>query len=350
MPKNRRSQLLHQKIDCRHHETKLGNVLPVGFYDLLFEEANQSRNLINLSLDSLLENNFKLIETSLIEFNEEFPAANLQNQSASGFFSVDPISGKSLVLRSDITLQIARLMNSRLKNHLLPLRLCYAGDVFLPQSNQLFVDRKQTQLGFEIIFKAIDKNNKNPHLEAIQTLLETLQKLGLKNLTIVVSLPDLLENFLEALQEQENQALKQAIIDKNLSKIREFGGKNAELIRQMVMESNLAAISHPILNQEKLAKNIACAAEIAEFIAKNFGDYSCEFDIFGDNLVSYHHEIAFDVFARGFTYPVARGGGYQISCPQFEGKFEEEANAKNSLIQAVGATIYINFLMRVLSL
>lgn len=47
-------------------------LLPVGFYDLIFEEAYQNHNNINLALDNFFNSGFKLIKTPLVEFEESF--------------------------------------------------------------------------------------------------------------------------------------------------------------------------------------------------------------------------------------------------------------------------------------
>jgi hypothetical protein len=56
-------------------------------------------------------------------------------------------------------------------------------------------------------------------------------------------------------------------------------------------------------------------------------------DIFGDDEFYYHNQIGFTVFSNNFSYPIARGGRYVI----------------NQEVPAVGSTIYINNLRKILT-
>ena len=127
------------------------HLLPSGFYDLLFDEAKDSHQKINIILEGFFQRNFQLIKTPLLEFEDSFFfPKNYSNNSQNYFRTIDNISAKTLVLRNDITLQINRLLATRLKNFELPLKLCYVGDVLHTANDQLYGDRQQTQIGCEI--------------------------------------------------------------------------------------------------------------------------------------------------------------------------------------------------------
>ena len=62
-------------------------------------------------------NGYELVKPPLVEYK------NLE--STSNFFVIkDKKENKNFVIRNDITLQIARLANSRLKHKTRPLKLC----------------------------------------------------------------------------------------------------------------------------------------------------------------------------------------------------------------------------------
>lgn len=300
------------------------NLLPVGFYDLLFDEAEKNHENINIAVSAFLKAKYRLVKTPLVEFEESF----LQN-SNNFFRSVDIISGKNLVFRNDITPQIARLLASRLKDEKLPLKLCYVGDVLCANNNDFYKDRQQTQVGVEIIGCDAEKSN----FEIIEILLLTLKKLQAKKLLIEFSLPNFLEIFLHEISAEKNVALRQAIGHKNISLIRKLAGKNAEIISQIALSNyNLKNLSKEIsakIKSPKILAEIKRAQKVSDFMNKNFPQIEVCFDLFGDDQTSYHQDIAFDVFSGDFPYPIARGGRYQING-----------------IDAVGATIYMNFLRK----
>ncbi|MDX2083542.1 MAG: ATP phosphoribosyltransferase regulatory subunit [Rickettsiales bacterium] len=301
-------------------------LLPVGFYDLLFEEAEKNHENINSALAMFLKASYRLIKTPLVEFEDNFHSAEIANS----FRSVDVISGKDLIFRNDITPQISRLLASRLKNEKLPLKLCYVGDVLCKKNNDLYADRQQTQVGAEIIGCDLEESN----YEIIEILLSVLKKLTDKNLLIEFSLPNFLEVFLNEIGEKNNAELIAAIKQKNISLIKKFANKNAEIITKIALSNqnlkNLALEIFGKINSQKITFEINRAQKIAEFLQKNFPQIKVCFDLFGDDKTSYHRDIAFDVFADNFSYAIARGGRYKIND-----------------LDAIGATIYMNFLRKI---
>ncbi len=300
-------------------------LLPVGFYDLLFDEAEKNHKNINQAIGAFLKAGYRLVKMPLVEFENSFSPKNAQNS----FKTVDVISGQNLIFRNDITPQISRLLSSRLKKEELPIKLCYVGDVLCAKNNDLYKDRQQTQAGVEIIGCDAEKSN----FEIIEILLSTLKKLQVKNLLIEFSLPNFLEIFLEEIGEEKNSDLRDAIRQKNISLIRKFAGKNAEIISKIaLLNYDLKNISREIsvqIKSPRIATEIKRAQKISEFLHKNFSAVEVCFDLFGDDKTSYHRDMAFDVFSGDFSYPVARGGRYKINdC------------------DAVGATIYMNFLRK----
>lgn len=308
-------------------------LLPVGFYDLLFEEAEKNHENINAAIEAFLKAGYRLIKTPLVEFADDSCGSDLQNS----FQVTDIISGKNLVFRRDITPQISRLLGSRLKDVKLPLQLCYVGDVLCARNNDLYKDRQQTQVGVEIIGCDEEKSN----LEIIKILLQVLEKISdkkeNKNLLIEFSLPNFLGIFLEELDVKNQEELQEAIVKKNLSEIKKLAGENGEIISKIALFNqgleNLTKEISAQIKSKKIDAEIKRAQAIADFLEKNFPEVKVCFDLFGDNKFSYHQNIAFDVFYGDFSYAVARGGRYKI-----------DAGGKE--LDAVGATIYMNHLRK----
>ena len=301
-------------------------LLPVGFYDLLFDEAEKSHENINLALASFFKAGYRLIKTPLVEFEDNFS----RDEVCNSFRATDVISGRNLIFRNDITLQISRLLATRLKQENLPLKLCYVGDVLCAKSDNLYADRQQTQVGVEIIGCDSEKS----HLEIIEILLEALKKLSMKNLLIEFSLPNFLEIFLSEIGVEKNAELTDAVMTKNLSAIKMLAGKNGEIISKIATSNhdleNLVKEISTQIKSERISAELAKAQKISQFLQQKFDEISTRFDLFGDHGSSYHNEISFDVFCGDFTYPIARGGRYKI----------ENADA-------VGASIYMNRLRKI---
>lgn len=307
-------------------QKKPQRLLPVGLYDILFDEAEQNHKKINLAIDFFLENNYRLIKTPLLEFADNFAHSEIENS----LLVSDVISGKNLVLRSDITPQISRLLEQRLKDAKLPLKLCYVGDVLFKKSNELYADRQSTQVGIEIIGSNQEKSNH----EIIAMILEILPKLVKKNLLIEFYIPKFAEILLEDLANEQDENLLNAIHKKDLSAIKNLAGENADLISEIALSNDgLEILSKKILAKTKsklIIDELKRAEEISKFVRKEFPQIKLCYDLFGDDGNSYHQDIAFDIFVDDFSYPIARGGRYQING-----------------LNAVGATIYMNYLRKI---
>jgi ATP phosphoribosyltransferase regulatory subunit len=316
-------------------------LLPNGFYDLLFDEAKKNHNYINQILEGFFAKNFNLIKTSLLEFEENFSYdQNYFFNPDQCFHSIDSISGKKLILRNDITLQIKRLLTTRLQNIELPLKICYVGDVFCANNEELYGDRQQTQIGCEIIGDKSEESN----FDIIETTIEVLKKVGLTKLIINFSLPDFLEIFINqlSLNEIQKQHLTKIILEKNLTEIKIFTPQYFDLIKKIILNNHdfigLTSIIKKYFStleaNEAINLELKKISEIYQFIVKNFPEIIPTFSFFTDNSRQYHHSFAFEIFYENFTYPIAIAGRYKII-------------TANKTFDAVGSTIYINHLRKI---
>ena len=309
---------------------KKQSLLPVGFYDLLFYEAEKNHENINTALGAFLKAGYRLIKTPLVEFENSFSVGETKNS----FRTTDVISGQNLIFRNDITPQISRLLNTRLQQENLPLKLCYVGDVLCAKSEDLYADRQQTQVGVEVI----GCDEKKSEFEIIEITLLALKKLQVKNLLIEFSLPNFLDIFLDEMGVTKTTELRKAVKNKNISAIRLLGGNNAEIISKIALSNdkleNLITEIFAKIKSQKISDELQKAQKIAEFLAKNFSEVEVCFDLFGDSESTYHREIYFNIFCGDFAYSVARGGKYQI-------------DAGGKMLDAVGSTIYMNRLRKV---
>ena len=305
-------------------------LLPLGFYDLDTSEAKKNYEYTKLTLESFMASDYELIKTSLVEFEEYYDERKLNNT----FKFVDNISGKNLFFRDDITTQISKYISSHDNEFKIPIKLCYYGDVICVNSDEIYRERQQTQVGCEIIGSKDIKSC----FEVIKDTLIALDKIKINDLNISISLPDFLEIFLKNIEVEDKDNLKDAIINKRISDIKVLAKEHNELISEIVLENsnfeNLDAKIRDKFSAPEIITNLNNAKELMIFLQKNFKEIKFNFDLFGDNKFSYHTKIAFDIFAGDFRYPIAKGGCYLIEC-------------LDKKIDAVGSTIYVNFLRKI---
>ena len=305
-------------------------LLPLGFYDLDTSEAKKNYEYTKLTLESFMASDYELIKTSLVEFEEYYDERKLNNT----FKFVDNISGKNLFFRDDITTQISKYISSRDNALKMPIKLCYYGDVVCVNSDEIYRERQQTQVGCEII----GSKDIKACFEVIKDTLIALDKIKINDLNISISLPDFLEIFLKNIDVEDKDILKEAISNKRISDIKVLAKGYNELISEIVLENNnfenLDAKIREKFSTPEIIASLNNAKELMIFLQKNFKEIKFNFDLFGDNKFSYHTKIAFDIFAGNFRYPIAKGGCYLIEC-------------LDKKIDAVGSTIYVNFLRKI---
>lgn len=305
-------------------------MLPVGFYDLLGLEAEINAQSINSLLSRFSCYGYNLIKTPLVEFEE-----NWQNNPKLSEFSFkmnDGLSNKTLLIRSDITTQITRLVNTKLKDKTLPMRLSYVGDVLKVENKDLHADRQLTQVGIELI--GVDSNLAN--LEVINVILNGLEDIEVPNLLIDFCLPKFLNNVIAELGITKSSELSHAILEKNISNIKKLGESYSDNLIKLTLPSS--DISDVVSQISKLPisassrEKISNLQKIVRFVEENYPGLSVSIDIFGAGDFDYHEDIAFTIFEINSSCIVAKGGKYKVG-----GK-----------VAAIGATIYINNLRKIL--
>ena len=127
------------------------SLLPEGFRDRLPPHAARHAALSRAMLDVLASYGYERVAPPLVEFEETLTRRS-GDGGRNGLLRVtDPVSGRTLAMRSDITKQVGRMAGSRLAAAPRPLRLCYQGQILRLHANQLRPEREMSQLGAELI-------------------------------------------------------------------------------------------------------------------------------------------------------------------------------------------------------
>ena len=104
-------------------------LLPAGLGDGLPPLADFEADMVDRLMASFRSHGYERVKPPLIEFEESLlagPGAALAEQT---FRVMDPQSQRMMGVRPDITLQVARIAETRLRNAARPLRLSYNGQV-----------------------------------------------------------------------------------------------------------------------------------------------------------------------------------------------------------------------------
>lgn len=124
-------------------------ILPEAIDDVLPGEAARLEALRRRLLDHFTAAGYRLVQPPLVEHLESLLTGSGHDLDLSTFKVVDPMSGRLLGVRADITPQVARI-DAHLLNETDVTRLCYAGSVLRTHPRALGGMREVVQVGAEL--------------------------------------------------------------------------------------------------------------------------------------------------------------------------------------------------------
>src|SRR5512143_3569997 len=152
-------------------------VLPEYIEDVLPAEAERTEALRRLLLDHFRERGYRLVQPPLVEHVDSLFTGTGRDLELQTFKVVDPLSGRLLGVRADITPQVARI-DAHLLNEPGATRLCYAGSVLRAVAEGPGATREVVQVGAELFgVPGIDGDQ-----EVIALLVSSLTTAGLTGL------------------------------------------------------------------------------------------------------------------------------------------------------------------------
>ncbi len=152
-------------------------ILPEHFEDILPPEAERIEALRRLLLDHFRAQGYRLVQPPLVEHLESLLTGSGRDLDLQTFKVVDPLSGRMLGARADITPQVARI-DAHLLNEPGTTRLCYAGSVLRTFPAGITQAREVLQIGAELYGEpGIDGDR-----EVLALMLSSLAAAGVRGL------------------------------------------------------------------------------------------------------------------------------------------------------------------------
>ncbi len=312
-------------------------LLPAGFPDLLPPDAGHEAAVVERLMAALAARGYERVKPPLVEFEDTLlagPGAAMANQT---FRVMDPVSQRMMGVRADLTLQIARIAESRLHGAPKPLRVCYAGDVLRVSGGQLRPERQFTQVGAELI----DGPAPAADVEIIVMAVESLADLGAGPLSIDLKQPQLVPALLAALSVADGDAasLRRALDRKDLAAVKRFGGKAGAALQGLMAATGPAEPAVAALRTVSLPKPAAAERDrllaVVEPVVDALGDVTVTVDPVEHRGFEYHNGVSFTLFARGVRGELGRGGRYATG-----------GHSNGDGAPATGMTLFMDSVMR----
>lgn len=295
--------------------TDLGRraLLPAGLRDVLPPGADNEARLIEVMVARTATHGYERVKPPLIEFETslmEGPGAALSSRV---FRLMDPVSQRMMGVRADMTVQVARIASTRLKNVPRPLRLCYAGEVLHTIAEQVSPEREMVQVGAELIGSPTAEAD----AEIILVGIEALRAAGVERLSLDLLVPPLVPAVLAGLDMPAGELarLRAAIDRKDTAAVEALGGPVAPVLTRLLAatgrkDAALAALSGIDLPAEARAA-LDRLTHVADLVAAAEPKLAITLDPVENRGFEYHTGIAFSLFVRGVRAEVGRGGRYR---------------------------------------
>lgn len=290
--------------------------LPHGLSDLFGREAAQ-RTQLEAALAELFRRwGYEQIIPPMFEFYESI-AAEAGPQLREELYRFFDREGRTLALRADFTIPIARIVATKLYDQPLPLRFYYSGSVFRYEEPRAGRRREFTQAGVELI----GARTTAADAEVIALAIEALRALGLRDFRLNIGQMAYFKALLDALALDAEQvsALEQAIkrrasaqlaqVLTTLSISEAFKNILLQLLQWRHHTHWLDEARALCINAQTHAAIDELQAVIARIHAMGLGDY-IRVDLAMLRELEYYTGIIFEGFAQGMGFSVVSGGRY----------------------------------------
>ena len=289
--------------------------IPYGLQDYLPLEYSHKETTENKIIDCFKQSGYQMVETPILENYDVF-CVRSGGFEAEDMFKLTDSNGSLLVLRPDITMPIARMAATKLKDEE-NLKLCYCGNVFHLKGEKNEGYKQVTQIGIELM----GDNSYKADAECLIMAIKSLKESGLNDFQIEVGQTEFFKGLMKdaGFDDASYEQMRRFVEMKDmLSMELMLKDKNIALdLRNDILELPALYGGIEILETaRKYSKNPLCkkAVENVEKVLKiveqeGLIDYiSIDFSIV--QSVHYYTGIVFRGICPNLGYPLLTGGRY----------------------------------------
>ncbi|MFM9976553.1 MAG: ATP phosphoribosyltransferase regulatory subunit [Sphingomonadaceae bacterium] len=284
------------------------DLLPHGLRDRLPGEAAAHARRVSALLAVIEAQGYQRIAPPLAEYEESL-ATRLKSSRTELARFVDPLSQRTLAIRPDITPQIARIVSTQLADVPRPLRLAYAGPVLKLGSGPLDPAREAMQVGAELI----GDDAVATACEIVGMAVDAIRAAGIEDVTVDLTLPDLVQTLAGLLHPPETIARLDALLD-----MKDAGGLAAAGFTDWLPLIAATGPIEPALTALRrfdhaglMASRIDGIAAVAQSIAGRAARITL--DPTERHGFEYQSWFGFSLFVPGSSAAIGRGGSYAIA-------------------------------------
>ncbi len=288
-------------------------LLPEQISDVLPSEAFTVESLRRRLLDDAVAHGYELVIPPMLEHVDSLLSGAGQDLELQTFKLVDPLSGRTLGLRADMTPQAARI-DAHLLNRKGVTRLCYCGSVVHTHAQGVNATREPLQFGVELYGHA----GLEADIEVQRLAVQGLRLGGVRHMTLALSDarlvrgilggmmagPEHIGQILEALARKDVPRLQQLTQGTQTEQrdailaLPDLFGDVSILAQARAVLPDRPLVAQALADLERLARLHACP------------DVDVQIDLADLRGYHYHTGVIFGLFAASEPDALVRGGRY----------------------------------------
>ncbi|HHJ4328476.1 TPA: ATP phosphoribosyltransferase regulatory subunit, partial [Klebsiella pneumoniae] len=291
-------------------------LLPDGIEEVLPPEAALIEAARRQVLDLFQRWGYEFVVTPHIEYLESLLTGAGQDLDLRTFKVTDPLSGRQMGFRADITPQVTRMDAHSLRREG-PSRLCYAGSVLHAQPRALATSRSPIQLGAELYGDASPASD----VEVISLMLDTLQLAQVADVHMDLGHVGIYRGLVRAagLTGAAEQQLFDALQRKAGDEVEALTAQLPEALARMLQALGELCGGREVLDLAQAAlveapDDVHAALDqllaIADALELRYPELPLYFDLGELRGYHYHTGVVFAAFVPGVGQSIAQGGRY----------------------------------------
>jgi ATP phosphoribosyltransferase regulatory subunit len=290
-------------------------MIPEGMRDVLPPETGRLRAIEDLLRDRFAAYGYGEVRTPWLEFAETLESSGDDTLSAG--YRLHDEQGHQLMVRTDMTVPVARMAADRCDDAPLPLRFSYVAPCIRPWAPQRGQDGEFQQAGAELL--GVDSAEADA--ECVTLLCDALAVLGLRTFTVTLGSAAYQRALIDSLglPDEDRETFTEALGDRDYPLVESIAG-NADVeydaLKALWRVLELSGGEETLGQARKLARSdvmeaaVARLARVRDLVEEaGYGErLAFDFGLMQD--LGYYSGLIVEAYAPGVGLPVATGGRY----------------------------------------
>jgi ATP phosphoribosyltransferase regulatory subunit len=290
-------------------------MIPEGMRDVLPPESGRLRAVEDRLRDRFAAYGYGEVRTPWLEFAETLESSGDDTLSAG--YRLHDEQGHQLMVRTDMTVPVARMAADRCDDDPLPLRFSYVAACIRPWAPQRGQDGEFQQAGAELL--GVDSAEADA--ECVTLLCDALAGLGLRAFTATLGSAAYQRALIDSLglPDEDRETFTEALGDRDYPLVESVAGNaNVEYdaLKALWRVLELSGGEETLGRARKLARNdvmeaaVARLARVRDLVEEaGYGErLAFDFGLMQD--LGYYSGLIVEAYAPGVGLPVATGGRY----------------------------------------